>query len=281
MVVFIFVVSCLVFITTITWLSYKLGDTKTMNAKLSSFIGFLLAFIPPLAIFYIGFLAFRNDVPDNESIARDLALLEAYMQANSQIACDDCDLLIDVPKMADNHSLICPGCHNKIFTKYKHPLDYCISFALSATILLLMANSFPFLSFEAQGQFRTITLIQASQEMFTQGYFILATLVYSFIFLLPLLYLFSLLALLIPIRMNQKPFKPVIIGRLMGYFIPWIMVEVFIVGVLIALVKVIELANIIIGFSFWAYVGFVIFFTLSANLANRHQLWTWIENAKR
>jgi paraquat-inducible protein A len=203
------------------------------------------------------------------------------MQANSSIACHDCDLLITIPEMEENQSLICPGCHSKQLTKFKRPLDYSISFALSALIMLFMANSFPFLSFEAQGQIRTITLIQASNEMYAQGFVMLALLVYGFILLFPIIYLVSLLTLLIPIKIKLKPLMPVFIGRLMGYFLPWIMAEVFIVGVLVALIKVIELADIIIGFSFWAYVGFVVFFTLTANIANRHQLWEWIDHAKR
>lgn len=71
MVEFLFVFSCLVFISTITWLSYKLGETKSMNAKMSSALGFFLSFIPPLALFYIGFLAFKNDSPDDESTLPD------------------------------------------------------------------------------------------------------------------------------------------------------------------------------------------------------------------
>lgn len=67
MVLFLFVFSCLVFISTITWLSYKLGESKRMSAKLSSIFGFFLSFIPPLALFYIGFLAFKNDAPDEDS----------------------------------------------------------------------------------------------------------------------------------------------------------------------------------------------------------------------
>lgn len=203
------------------------------------------------------------------------------MRANSEIACHDCDLLITIPEMEENQSLICPGCHSKQLTKYKRPLDFSISFALSAIILLFLANNFPFLSFEAQGQNRTITLVQASNEMYSQGFLLIALLVYGFILLFPLIYLFSLLALLIPIKLGLKPFMPVFIGSLMGFFLPWIMVEVFMVGVLVALIKIMELADIIFGFSFWAYLGFVIFFTLTANIANRHQLWDWIENARR
>jgi paraquat-inducible protein A len=203
------------------------------------------------------------------------------VEPNSLIACHDCDLLITVPEMGENQSLICSGCLCKQFTKYKHPLDYSISFGLSALILLIMANSLPFLSFETQGQIRTITLLQASHDLFTQGFTFLAALVYAFVLLLPMLYLSLLLALLVPIKLGLAPALPVYTGRLLGHFLPWIMAEVFIVGVLVALIKVIELADIIIGLSFWAYVGFAILFTLTANVANRHQLWHWIEHAKR
>lgn len=203
------------------------------------------------------------------------------MDPNSQIACHDCDLLMTVPHMDENHTLICSGCGAKIFTKFKHPLDYTISFALSALILLIMANSFPFLSFETQGQIRTISLLQASNDLLPQGFVFLAILVYTFVMLLPTLYLALLLALLIPIKLGLKPYFSVDIGRLLGRFLPWVMVEVFIVGVLVALIKIIELADIIVGFSFWAYVGFAILFTLTVNIAHHHQLWHWIDHAKR
>ena len=61
MVEFLFLASCIVFVCTITWLSFKLGETKTLNAKVSAVLGFVLSFIPPLALLYIGILAFRND----------------------------------------------------------------------------------------------------------------------------------------------------------------------------------------------------------------------------
>jgi paraquat-inducible protein A len=203
------------------------------------------------------------------------------VEPNSKLACHDCDLLITIPEIEENQSLICPGCLSKQFTKYKHPLDYSISFGLSALILSIMANSFPFLSFETQGQIRTITLLQASHDLFAQGFVFLAILIYAFILLLPMLYLSLLLTLLIPIKLHITPVLPIYIGKLLGLILPWIMAEVFIVGVLVALIKVIELADIIIGFSFWAYVGFAIFFTLTTNITNRHQLWHWIEHAKR
>ncbi len=61
MVEFIFLLSCLIFISTVSWVSYELADVKQINRKVSGVIGFLLSFIPPVALIYIAFLAFRID----------------------------------------------------------------------------------------------------------------------------------------------------------------------------------------------------------------------------
>lgn len=61
MVEFIFLLSCLIFIATVTWVSYELGDVKRLNPKLSGCIGFVLSFLPPVALIYIAFLALREN----------------------------------------------------------------------------------------------------------------------------------------------------------------------------------------------------------------------------
>lgn len=42
-------------------LSYKLGVNKTENPKRAAIIGFLLAFLPPLALIYLVILLLKND----------------------------------------------------------------------------------------------------------------------------------------------------------------------------------------------------------------------------
>ena len=49
----------------ITSLSYYLGKRKTQNAKITTFIGFLSSFIPPLGLIFIAVLALKNDVSNN------------------------------------------------------------------------------------------------------------------------------------------------------------------------------------------------------------------------
>lgn len=49
----------------ITGLSFYLGKRKTQNVKTTTFIGFLLSFIPPLGLIFVAVLALKNDVINN------------------------------------------------------------------------------------------------------------------------------------------------------------------------------------------------------------------------
>lgn len=61
MVMFVFALSCMVFITTITWLSYQLADSKEMNPVTAGAIGFFLSLMPPIGLIYIAYLAFKKE----------------------------------------------------------------------------------------------------------------------------------------------------------------------------------------------------------------------------
>ena len=61
MFIFLFVVSCIVFISTITWLSYKLALTRSSRPLMCGLIGLFLAFVPPAALAFIAFLAFKDE----------------------------------------------------------------------------------------------------------------------------------------------------------------------------------------------------------------------------
>ncbi|WP_416305449.1 hypothetical protein [Neptunicella sp. SCSIO 80796] len=55
------VVVFLLFAGTISWCSYKLGQTKTENPRMAATIGFGLSFLPPLALIYLVVLLLKED----------------------------------------------------------------------------------------------------------------------------------------------------------------------------------------------------------------------------
>jgi hypothetical protein len=48
-------------------ISYYLAKRKTSTPKIATFIGVLLAFIPPLGLIYIAILVLKNDINQNNT----------------------------------------------------------------------------------------------------------------------------------------------------------------------------------------------------------------------
>jgi hypothetical protein len=57
----ILIIIFILFCAFVTWSAYRLGQTKTENAKTAAIIGFVLAFFPPFALVYLLILLLKND----------------------------------------------------------------------------------------------------------------------------------------------------------------------------------------------------------------------------
>jgi paraquat-inducible protein A len=122
-----------------------------------------------------------------------------------------------------------------------------------------------------------MTLPRTAVQLYSDGYATLAVLVLGPIVGIPALMLATMLAMLVPIRRRIRVPWLVPAGRFLFLLGPWSMVEVFIIGVLVSLVKIAAMASVVLGISFWAYVGFAVCFTASLSSLDRFEMWREIE----
>lgn len=196
---------------------------------------------------------------------------------HGQHACHECDLLLNFPQNFNRGVLSCPRCGSEITKISPNIAPQLIALSLTAFILLIMANSFPFLTFEANGQFQEITLLQSVTELWRQGYMGLAAMILIFILLAPGFFLFGLLYLLLPLYFHQRLPGMVNVTCWIFRLTSWSMVEVFLIGVLVSLIKIASIASVIPGISFWAYILFSLAITFVLSKTDQHQLWLWLE----
>ncbi|GHF98689.1 hypothetical protein [Thalassotalea marina] len=57
----IVLIFAIIYFAIIVNLSYRLGQQKTENAQQAAVIGFVLAFVPPIALIYLAVLFFKDD----------------------------------------------------------------------------------------------------------------------------------------------------------------------------------------------------------------------------
>lgn len=196
------------------------------------------------------------------------------------LVCHECDLMVNVPEqLAPGHKLVCPRCHKTISLGLTHPKQNVFAFAISSLTLLILANFFPFLTFEAKGRSQSISLLQTASEMYNQEYIIMAMLIYLFIFCLPLLYILSLMVFLVVSQLKVLPKLALESAKLVSKLLPWCMADVFFTGVVVALIKIIAMAEIVFGIAFYSYLMFALMFLYLTQVMDLHRLWGWYSEA--
>jgi paraquat-inducible protein A len=153
--------------------------------------------------------------------------------------------------------------------------------ALTSTVLMLAAISFPFLTVQTHGLTRKSSVVDAILA-FSNGLMIpLSLAVAALIVVLPLLRLIAIIYALAPMAIGWAPAAGGMRAfRLAEALKPWAMAEIFVVGVAVALVKIAGMAQLTIGPAFWAFSALVLVTALSDNFMCRLTVWRTLEQRR-
>ncbi len=163
------------------------------------------------------------------------------------IACHECGKLYRYLRIAAGLSAICHGCGSLLYRHIPNSLNRSLALYLSAFFLFIIANTFPFLSLELGGRVVNNILLSGGWSLYQQGMGELGLLIFFTSFGFPLFVITGMLYLLLPIRLGFVPPYMGSVYRMVHAIIPWSLVGVFMLGVLIAIVKLQDLANVITG----------------------------------
>ncbi|MEM7221076.1 MAG: paraquat-inducible protein A [Pseudomonadota bacterium] len=198
------------------------------------------------------------------------------MSAESH-ACHVCDWLFELPALADGEAAYCPRCGHHITTRRARFVDVSLSLALAGLVLLLTATAYPFLGFAASGQIASMTLLDSALALLKYQQPALGAVVFVLIFAGPICLLGALIVLLYALRRRLPLVALPAFARIVHWLTAWNMVEVFLIGTLVSLVKISSLATIHLGYAFWAFVGFTLCTVAAVASLDRVQLWREID----
>lgn len=180
--------------------------------------------------------------------------------------CPECGLLQRNPPLPRGGSSECVRCGMVLHRDRPDSLNRTLALTLAGLILFVIANAFPFLSFEMRGQITETTLITGVQDLWIGGQWALAGVVLFTSILAPGLQLTLLLVVLIPLLRGQMPPWLPRLFRWVRTLTPWGMMDVFMLGILVAVVKLSDMATIVPGASLFAF-GVLIFVLAAAQTA--------------
>jgi len=194
------------------------------------------------------------------------------------VACPVCDTLYRCATLPEGGPGICKRCHHTLAAPRANAMTHIVMLAITGTILMVTAVSFPFLTIATHGLSQKASVIDTVLA-YSDGLMVpLSLAMAALIVVLPLTRLAAILYTVAPMALGHHPARGATQAfRLAQHLKPWAMTEVFLVGVAVALVKVGGLATLTIGPSFWAFAGLVVITVLKDTYMSSLIIWKTLE----
>jgi paraquat-inducible protein A len=189
------------------------------------------------------------------------------------LACPECDLLQSDSAVPRPRKALCARCGATLYLRHEHGLDRTAALSVAALALFALANGFPILSLELQGERTTATLGGAVEALGLHGMPALAALVLFTAIAMPLVHLAGLAYIVVPLRYGYRVPCFGAVFRLVQFATHWAMVDVFVLGVIVALVRLTAVANVETGIGLWSFAALMLVIAaIEANFDPR-ELW--------
>ncbi len=193
------------------------------------------------------------------------------------IACHECDLVHQLGAVPQGGAARCARCGATLYRPKTDSLNRTLALALAGLILYIIANTYPFLGFQIGAQIRETTLATGIYQLYQQEMNTIATLVLITVVIVPAVHLLCMLYILLPLNQNVVPHHLAGVLRLVIFLKPWGMMEVFLLGILVSVVKLVKMATIIPGVALFAFLALI--FVLAAMMVtlDEHVVWEKLE----
>jgi paraquat-inducible protein A len=193
------------------------------------------------------------------------------------VACRECDLLLREIPLLPGGVAVCRCCGSSLYRNTPDSLDRTLALTMAAAILFIIANIYPILGIEIQGNRNATNLSGAVHALWGQDMRMIAALVGITTILIPTVELATMIYLMLPLRLGHVPPGIPLILRMLHAIKPWGMVEVFMLGILVSLVKLRDSAGIIPGVALWSFGGVTLLLAAVTASFNPRDVWTRLD----
>jgi len=189
--------------------------------------------------------------------------------------CPACDLAHRRPNAPASGRTRCVRCREPLQRALATGMDSVIALGACALVLLWLSNFYPLVSMHVNGASRETTLAGAALGLYEQHDRMLAMLVFLTIVVAPLLQVVTLLYVLIPLWRGRRAYGQNFVIRLITRVRPWSFTEVFLLGTVVALVRLAKFAHVVPGVALWSCGLLMLCLSALTSRAPPEQLWRW------
>ncbi len=189
------------------------------------------------------------------------------------IACHDCDLLVARTALPEGVKALCPRCGATLRAPRKNSIERGLAMAITSLLLFPPANTMPIMGLRVMGMVKEGTIIDGVHALIAGGQTGAALLVFIAAIAAPALKLFLLFAVSLCLRLDRRPFWVPYFFRLYLHLDEWAMLEVYMLGIVVAVVKLKSLAAILPGPGLYCFVALLLSATTMSSFIDPEAFW--------
>ena len=187
-------------------------------------------------------------------------------------SCHACGLLV---RLRGGHGAACPRCGSALHVRKPSSLERTWALVIAAAICYLPANLFPVMTVTSLGKSQSDTILSGVIFLLNHGMWPLAAIVFTASIFVPMMKLAILTFLLISVqrRSSWRPVERTRLYRLTEAIGRWSMIDIYVVTILVALVRLGNLASIEAGLGAVFFGSVVVITILAAESFDPRIIW--------
>ena len=195
------------------------------------------------------------------------------------VACQQCDALYDKPQLKQGQLAKCNRCGSTLIERKVDSIERSFNWSLAGLMLMLPAILLPIMGVTLAGQFHQASLFDCILVLIDRGVFMIACLVFLFAIAVPIFRLAG--AFYISYSFKFHKLKPSLLNffRAYHYLDNWAMLNVFMLGIVVSMYKLIDDTELSINLGLFAFVFWLICSTMSAAALDQDYIWDKLERA--
>jgi paraquat-inducible protein A len=191
------------------------------------------------------------------------------------VECHDCGLRLALAPFDLGVVAHCPRCQAHL--RGHGAREAALALSVTGLVLIFLANFMPFLSFGMEGQVDQASLATGAVALYGDGLWPLAVLIVVLTIAAPALKLGATTWVLVGLKRGRPSRLLVPILRRIDELHPWSMIEVYLLGLFVAYVKLTALATVDLGVAVYALGALVVVMAAVDHFIDFDELWDEVE----
>lgn len=188
------------------------------------------------------------------------------------LVCNECGAVHERIALTRGSVARCRRCNALLGRGHVMRAQGLLAFAVAALLLIVIGNSAPIVTLDLRGVISQATLPQAIAHTWQAGQPLVALLAAATALVFPLCFTLLRLYVLVPLLLGRLPPAFVPAMHALNFVTRWGMVEVFMMGTLVAVVRCASLTSATPGIGLFAYAALTLLLT-SITASGTHSLW--------